>query len=345
MATYPAEVSKDIVKTNPIENCAPKELNDADREVRRVLVNNATRISKTVNYTIKDTDYMVYCTGNGDFTVTLPASATVSSSTVVKEYLIKNSREDKVIYLVPNGSELIDGRKKVIIFAGQTVLVIGNGVGWELVEYKTTQNENFFELCEEFLSIDINSPATGAVVRSDNSWYATGSILEYAQKGGCVRIYGDATTKGLICLASRFTPMEIVNANVPFELMVYWATDTGAGAEISYIGLASVATDPMPPNNGVYFRHAANGGNIFAVCRAAGVETTLDTGVATSDTVFHEGRLINTATGVAVYLDEVYIGEITTNIPTVLLAPFATVNSLSVTDTMIIDTFNLKAHK
>jgi len=82
------------------------------------------------------------------------------------------------------------------------------------------------------------------------------------------------------------------------------------------------------PTNGIYFRytHGTNSGNLQAVCRAAGVETVINTSVA--PVVYAYTTALSRAlrfevnagaTSVEFFIDGVSVGTTTTNIPSVYL--------------------------
>jgi hypothetical protein len=72
----------------------------------------------------------------------------------------------------------------------------------------------------------------------------------------------------------------------------------------------------LAPANGIYFRHTLSG-NLIAVCRAAGVETAYDTGIAASTSVTRELKIVVTAGGTSVefFVDGASVQTMTTNIP------------------------------
>lgn len=75
------------------------------------------------------------------------------------------------------------------------------------------------------------------------------------------------------------------------------------------------------PTDGVYFRHALNG-NIIAVCRSAGVETTVDTAIAAATPTEHDFAIAFDSGNARFYIDGVLKATITTNIPSVDMTIF-----------------------
>jgi len=133
---------------------------------------------------------------------------------------------------------------------------------------------------------------------------------------GVVRLLGD--TLGI----APFTTgnAQFAAAHNP-TVYVRWA-QTGAAAATRKIGGNGGVAGSADPSDGIYFRHAA-AGNIIAVCRTTNVESVLDTAVPAADGVFHTGRFVVTGTtSVAVYIDEILKGTITSNIPSASLTPW-----------------------
>jgi|CXWL01.1.fsa_nt_gi hypothetical protein len=113
----------------------------------------------------------------------------------------------------------------------------------------------------------------------------------------------------------------------------------GTVASTRYVGLGDTAGSP--PANGIYVRHS-NAGNYIAVCRSAGTESTLDTGVAAANGTFHTIRLAVLASNqCAVFVDGAPKGDITANIPSTALGIFSTENSNVVNSGLDIDFIEL----
>lgn len=94
MSTYTGTNLKDLDTSTggtgtPIEGNAPSELNDAIREIKRVLKSHyATRTETLATpYTLAATDEVIYANA-ATGTINLPQQSSVSSSSVVKRYII-----------------------------------------------------------------------------------------------------------------------------------------------------------------------------------------------------------------------------------------------------------------
>jgi len=96
------------------------------------------------------------------------------------------------------------------------------------------------------------------------------------------------------------------------------AAQYGTGTATRRMGLGS-AVLTADPTNGIYFRHT-NAGNYFGVCRSGGVESTLDTGIAAANGVFHTLRMkVTGTTSVEFFVDGSSKGTVTAYIPTASL--------------------------
>lgn len=85
-------------------------------------------INATSNYTIKQTDFFIDCTG-GSFTVSLPTAAAISG----KQFSIKNSGTG-AITIDANGSETIDGMLNFILSTQyEAILVASDGANWKVI--------------------------------------------------------------------------------------------------------------------------------------------------------------------------------------------------------------------
>ena len=136
----------------------------------------------------------------------------------------------------------------------------------------------------------------------------------------CYRINTGAGAGAVSYLAARstFTPRSAENPW--FKALLDQLTAPVGGTQDYYAGFRSGAASGL--SDGIYFR-STNAGNWFLVCRSAGIETTVDMGVAPSTTlILVELRVSHDGAKVQGFLDSVPVSAaITTNIPTGLLNP------------------------
>lgn len=95
-STYLGTTPKDLDLTTPKEGTAPvKELNDADREIKTVFLNDHTSAIKTANYSILGSDSVLVGNATSGITFTLPSAASVAGNDIngvtrIKEFTIYN---------------------------------------------------------------------------------------------------------------------------------------------------------------------------------------------------------------------------------------------------------------
>lgn len=109
----------------------------------------------------------------------------------------------------------------------------------------------------------------------------------------------------------------------------------------AFSGLPTAASPPVEPANGVYFRLKGVAGteHYFAVARAGGVETAVDTGLQRTSGDFVDFRIEHADGRLRYFMDGVLVATITTNIPTVnLFTGFVTVTREAVAKTIFADT-------
>ncbi len=193
--------------------------------------------------------------------------------------------------------------------------------------------ELYFEFYEDFSSFDnSNDP----IFRCANIWTAryVSSVTYLAGTGGRIRMVGDTINGPWVCPQNQ-SSVFVASQNPVFMCNV---AQYGTSAGTRRIGLTIVGTPlDADPANGIYFRHTV-GGNIYAVCRSASAESTLDTGIVAANGVYHKLKLVITGTtNVEVFVDGVSKGSIITNIPSVGLNISAGNSGTAVTDGMDID--------
>jgi hypothetical protein len=143
-----------------------------------------------------------------------------------------------------------------------------------------------------------------------------------------VRVKRTALTSTSLSLMKK---VFLASKEVQFELLA--AQGVAGSSNTARLGLMDSDLPAGDPTNGIYFR-AVDGANWFGVSRAAGVETAVDMGVAYdatfrrlcawSRTVITKGGSPPTVACVAppavdFFRDGVFVGTVTTNIPSVAL--------------------------
>lgn len=165
---------------------------------------------------------------------------------------------------------------------------------------------------EEFFTLT----GAAAPVQCTYPWNYAGLLpAMIAGRNGDVRFAGDGTTAPSANPIPQGTGLPWIASLNP--IMAVRQAQYGAAAGTRRFGLGSAVLTTAPAN-GIYVQHG-NGGNYIFVCRASSVESTLDSGIAAANGVFHELKMVITAALVTCYVDNVEIGTINSNIPTAAL--------------------------
>jgi len=121
---YDAENVKELDVTTPTEGSSYiPELNNSDREIKRVIKNQFAVVSKSANYTLTSAESVVICTAG--IQITLPSAGSVAGSGSTKHYWIKNSSSSTVTVV---GS--VDGESNPTISAGAAMHIFSDGSAW-----------------------------------------------------------------------------------------------------------------------------------------------------------------------------------------------------------------------
>lgn len=187
--------------------------------------------------------------------------------------------------------------------------------------------ENTFEIYDDFLGSSAGIDTAGVITLENYAhlWARIGPANSNSL-AGVVAIAGDGggATQGQLYLplSSALALATPVDPTRSF-MLEYRLAQLSATAATRRIGLAGTIITNADPANGIFWRFTA-AGNLTAVARSGGIETPLDTLVAMAAGTFHKARLhLIGGTTLRVWVDGVYIDQITTNIPAVPLGPTA----------------------
>lgn len=213
-------------------------------------------------------------------------------------------------------------------------LVQVDGTTWDLplwqVHATTGGVLTFFRDDREFIGPDLYDPLGTWIL--DDMFEGTDYATEqrriwdaFIGGNGEIDTRGTAIGSGAVTFAHAgvlgdnvrlFGPPVRLNDNVRCELRV---KEPGSDADLDRtIGLTDQSLT-LTPNNGAFFR-VTGAGNWFAVCRAASVETAVDTGQALTNT-YKRFEVRSAGTDVVSFtIDDVVVATIQTNIPTNIIA-------------------------
>lgn len=357
MTTYNAKVPKSLDATTPIENTyLVGELNDSIKEIKTVLgyvYNISTYTTLPVTMSELEGILLINVTSVGK--ITLPLISNASGTTpagliATKPFSFINIGTAPVMIYGKN-TETVGNEPFITLYPGETItLCSSNTTNWNILNRTSnpTKMVNFFV---DFLTTDTyaqDSPEIGAYIGEYFWWLkGTGKLVSDSLHSMLVES-ASATHKGLLLLRVFGAGSDVAkhfSVGKQLNLTVRWAQN-GIAAGIRYIGLAddSVRTT-VPPTNGIYFRHTLNG-NITAVCRAAGVETVVALATTAASGTYHTGKLVVRETGgVDVVLDDVWQNTITSNVPTVNLAPAVWTDTIGAGTGLEVDYINIKQNR
>lgn len=122
---YDGNNIKDLDVTKPAEGASYiPELNDSDREIKRVLKNQYKIVSKSANYTLTESDAIVNATVSG-INLTLPSPSLVAGGGSSKFYIVKNSSAGDITII-----GTIDGQSNLTLKASEMVIIVTDGSAW-----------------------------------------------------------------------------------------------------------------------------------------------------------------------------------------------------------------------
>lgn len=223
---------------------------------------------------------------------------------------------------------------------------IGTGQWREINRHLASQPPGFFEPPEtSILAFDDFTTRVGGDGTTFEiyayTWAIAGTFSKLADTArGIVRALTDSSNFG-----GMWGGAAVTVAMLP-DLRVRYAPQGSATAgKIRRVGWFN--SSPMlgtEPNDAIYFRSPNTAaGNFFAVTRAAGAETAVDTGIPATINVFRNLKILASNSLVAFYINDTLVATIATTIPSSLLSPGQGCFSGIVNDGGDVDFFASKA--
>lgn len=131
-------------------------------------------VSKTANYTLTTSDYLVLVDASGgSFTLSLPAAA----SNTGRVFLIKRTDNtlSNAVTLDPNGSETIDGQTtRKLCTQYETVSIISDGSNWSVLEHRCGTAPASYILS---IGGSTSAPSPGTLQTNIAHWYRDGGDM------------------------------------------------------------------------------------------------------------------------------------------------------------------------
>lgn len=170
---YDANIVKDLSTTTPTEGSSYiPEMNDAVREVKRVIVyNESVTAVSSYPYTVLTTDSTLYCTGAGG-TVAGPQLSTVSTTAFRKELTVINDSSSTVTF-DPYSTETVGGASTYAIAAGAIAKFLAHGgTDWEIISIpaSATAAANTVVISDSAGRVDWNRPCFEATMSADQTF-------------------------------------------------------------------------------------------------------------------------------------------------------------------------------
>jgi len=228
-------------------------------------------------------------------------------------------------------------------------LYVDTGAAWLAVAVAPSSDPTVTYVLHEDFQSPLDTVGAGAAVvhRLPSGIYVIGpgaGGLMYdnnTDARGYIALFGDAANLPTVLgpysdLASTTLKLPVKATDNPTLTVRF--SNGGANNNTKRVG-AAATTLTVDPANGIFVRGAA-AGNYFAVCRAGGVETTLDLGIAPS-VAFRVFKFAITAAAVTVFVDGVQKGVIAANIPAVGLGIGAGLSTNVNTDGIYLDYINV----
>ena len=189
MAIYTGTIIKNLDVTTPTEGSTPpKELNDADREIKTILKNTHSIVTVTGTYTALATDEVILCNSASDFTINLLQSSTLGSSTFTKRYMIININTG-IVTIDAYSSETINGVATTTLstqYSGTQIFT--NGSNWFGPAEATISTLNLVQLRGAITAVTSSYTAltTDEIITMNSS--GSQVITLYAASGNTGRI-------------------------------------------------------------------------------------------------------------------------------------------------------------
>lgn len=175
------------------------------------------------------------------------------------------------------------------------------------------------QFIEEFLSASsATAPAAGASISFTQPWWWIGGVPMVTTGGFSAamtaQVISDGTRNGQ-AYNNQGDARQAFQFNPAARLGVLHMRigQVGTAAGTRRIGFAA---EPLTgsPTNGIFISFS-NAGNYTLNCISATTSTTVDSGIAAANGVFRYISLLCSTTKVDLYVDSVYKGSVTTNIP------------------------------
>ena len=215
---------------------------------------------------------------------------------------------------------------------GSQLVSMAFGTGMTLYNYKMT-----FSSQDDFLTGSQSSGSIGSL-----SWLSSGTITVQGSNGSYIGRY-QLDTGAVSGTMARITFASSANfASTKIHNMT-WSIQFGSIDANTTIRIGAVnGIAANPPDFGIFFEKLDGDTTLFCVARTSAVETRVNTGytlIANNTAILLYKRFSDR---VEYYINGQLVATITTNVPSALISPIASIiNSAAAAKTVIVDYFEM----
>lgn len=215
---------------------------------------------------------------------------------------------------------------------GSQLVSMAFGTGMTLYNYKLT-----FSCQDDFL---IGSQSSGSI--GSLSWLSAGTITVQGSNGSYIGRYqlDTGAVSGTMARITFASSANFASTKLHNILWIIQFVSVDANTTIRIGAVNGIAANP--PDFGIFFEKLDGDTTLFAVARTSAVETRVNTGytlLANNIAVLMYRRFSDR---VEYYINGQLVATITTNIPSALISPIASIiNSAAAAKTIVIDYFEM----
>jgi hypothetical protein len=215
---------------------------------------------------------------------------------------------------------------------GSQLVSMAFGTGMTLYNYKIT-----FSSQDDFLTGSQSSGSIGSL-----SWLSAGTITVQGSNGSYIGRY-QLDTGAVSGTMARITFASSANfASTKIHNML-WSVQFGSIDANTTIRIGAVnGISANPPDFGIFFEKLDADTTLFCVARTSAVETRVNSGhtlIANNTVILSYKRFLDR---VEYYINGQLVATITTNVPSALISPIASIiNSAAAAKTIIVDYFEM----
>lgn len=215
---------------------------------------------------------------------------------------------------------------------GRQLVSMAFGTGMVLYNYRLT-----YSCQDDFLT---GSQSTGSI--GSLSWSSAGTVTVQGSNGTYLGRYllDTSAVSGTMARITFASSANFASTKIYTMLWIVQFTSIDANTTIR-IGAVNAIT-ANPPDFGIYFEKLDGDTTLFCVARTSAVETRVDSGYTLSANNIATLSYKRLSDRVEYYINGQLVATITTNVPSALISPIASIiNSAAAAKTVIVDYFEM----